>query len=67
MYLRVIYGKINPMTGHSREDFWPVKKFVSPFTDPYECPRVVPSNLQIPASYLRMLTIDYELVIRKDS
>jgi len=67
MHLRVIYGKINPWTGHSWKDFWPVKKFVSPFTDPYECPRVVPSNLQITASYLLMLKINYELVIRKDS
>ena len=29
--------------------------------------RVVTTSLRIPASYLRMLAIDYELAIRKDS
>ena len=33
----------------------------------YEFWRVVTSYLRIPASYLRMLAIDYELAIRKDS
>ena len=32
-----------------------------------ECLRVLTSCLRISASYLRMLAIDYELVIRKDS
>ena len=31
------------------------------------CLRVFPSYLRIPASYLPMLAIDYELAIRKDS
>ena len=35
--------------------------------DPYVCLQVVTSYSRIPASYLRMLAIDYELAIRKDS
>ena len=36
-------------------------------TSVYELLQIVMSYLPIPASYLRMLAIDYELAIRKDS
>ena len=68
VYIRIItsyYGKINPWTLVRR--FLTCQKFASPFTDVYELLRVVTSYLRIPASYLRMLAIDYELAIRKDS
>ena len=57
--------KINPWTIVRR--FLTCQKNCLCFTDPYECLRIVTRYLRIPASYLRMLTIDYELAIRKDS
>ena len=71
MLLRLVYDCYELFTSHlrknqsvdTREEIFDM----SPFMDPYECLRVVPSYLRIPASYLRMLAIDYELAIRNDS
>jgi len=65
IYLRVIYGNINPWTLVRR--FLTCQKFACIFTDPCEYLRVVPSYLRISVSYLRMLACDYELAIRNDS
>jgi len=71
--LRVAYGLITDyyqlFTSHLRENqsmvtrdknFDMSKKLpvLSRILSPYECLRVVPSYLRIPASYLRMLAID---------
>ena len=57
-YLRVIYGKNQSVD--NRKKFLTCQKFASLFTDPYECLRVVTRYLRMPASYLRMLAIDYD-------
>jgi hypothetical protein len=44
--------------------FLTCQKVASPFTDPYGCLQVMTSYLRIPAIYVRMLAIDYELAIR---
>ena len=56
--------------GQSSDDFGHVKQFASPFTAHYQFLRVVAScdELFTDTSELsRMLAIDYELAIRKDS
>ena len=61
-YLRVIYGKIIPWTIVPK--CLTCQKVASPFTDTYGCLQVMTSYLRIPAIYVRMLAIDYELAIR---
>jgi hypothetical protein len=48
----------------NRKKILTCQKIASPFTDPYGCLQVMTSYLRIPASYVRMLVIDYELAIR---
>ena len=63
-HLWVIYGKINPLRTLVRR-FLDLSKHL--FSRILTSLRVVPSYLWIPASYLRMPAIDYELAICKDS
>ena len=64
-YFRMIYGKINPWV--IVRIFLTCKKIASASTDRYGCLRVVTSYIRISESYLRMLAIDYDLEIRKES
>lgn len=67
MLLRAAYGKLNPWII--------VRRFLSKHLPLFsrirksvcDMLRVVMNYLQIPASYLRLLAVDYELAIRKDS
>ena len=61
----MIYEKINPWA--IVRIFWHVKKFASAATVHYGCLRVVTIYIRISEYYLRMLAIDYDLKIRKES
>jgi len=61
-YLRVIYEKNIPWT--IIRQFLTCPKMTSPLTDQYGFLQVMTSYLRIPASYIRMLAIDYDLAIR---
>jgi len=64
-YLRIVTSYLRK--NHSvenRKKILTCQTIASPFTDPYGCLQVMTSYLRIPASYVRMLVIDYELAIR---
>ena len=77
--LRVVYDRLRIVTSYlrekksvdNREKIFDMSNnlllFSRILTSVYELSRIVTSFLRIPASYLRMLAIDYELAIRKDS
>ena len=64
-YFRMIYGKINPWA--FVRIFLTCQKFASASTVRYGCLRVVTRYIRISKYYLRMLAIDYDLEIRKES